>query len=1041
MHKKTNGHSVHIIQTIIFLFVILITAPPLTTMAANWADLVKHKIYMDNPRTLNGKAFLNLPIVDATVLIYDQSGTLISSADFRTGEDGSFSLTQPLPESFSVIVTDGWLNGEPFGHDVSCYINNFKEDDSYRISAVTTIIAEYQDRHPELSYTEIEVIVEHYLSFCTGDVDDVIMEKAQDFGGLSQLIAAICDELESGTDTICIPLLGSSCNEDSDWGKPYSLKKPIVHNTQKFEFLVVGDPQPDLNTYCCDDDEWKNKLYRTGYLIKSMNSHIDGHKQDCVGVVAVGDLTEHGCAQELIAFRQNFEHDYPGHHGGCVASEGEDGGYMRGGKHGPLKKPVYPLIGNHSDMSRDNCDEACDCHDMDSDGCYTTYTQSYIRKRVQNALYDPPTTLDSRLLKKNYYHSKTGDIYAYEWGSYHFIVADLWMGYAGWDNRHKTNWDKMRWLKEYLENAIGDSNKPILIFQHYGWDSLSKHDDWWNDAERKDLTDLLCRKGTLYPDATYCNPYNVLGIFTGHRHQEKHITITAGQDKDGNDVMFDNYVVDDSGPVDFDSKTGFYIVKLGLDGEGESATMEIGRKTHLWNKARTNFDSSYEAGTVDNGYKKSYKLAFLDWEQGEPNNGGQSPESKESCAELKANGRFNDVNCDLQKRVVCYSDNAGWFITEDIYTWDDAPQACSGNGGKFVRPESVSDQRLLIEIMNKNDNDRPWVNRRGGWIARHKMPYDTGWYNAYGGCTLGHFANCDKPCLVTLSIDDGITGPTENTARYSMGAIGEKGNIKSWKGVNLVPGWFGAITAGAGITAGDVNGDGNDELFVFHIDDPKGENQGYYRMGWDINLKGNGKVINWTAPINIPGWFGKWCQGGGITMGDIDGNDIPELVVFHIDTSSLGDGGANSGYYRIGWNIKKNGEVAGWTAPIKIPGWFGNRNSGGGITMGGFTGSGRPNLIVFHIDNPEGDNHGYYRVSEDIGTDGLVTGWSAPTQIPGWFGTKSEGGGIAMGDIDGDNVGDLITYHIDDPDGANYGYFRVGLHKDTSTRINPFSIK
>ncbi|MCK5915570.1 MAG: hypothetical protein KAG92_05480, partial [Deltaproteobacteria bacterium] len=368
-----------------------------------------------------------------------------------------------------------------------------------------------------------------------------------------------------------------------------------------------------LNTYCCDDDEWKNKLYRSGYLIKSMNSYIDGNEHACVGAVAVGDLTEHGCAQEIIAFRQNFEHDYPGRSGGCVASEGDDGGYLRGGKHGALKKPAYPLIGNHSDMSRKNCESACDCNDMNDDKCFTTYSQTYIRKRVQNALYDPPTTFDRHLLGGNYYHSRDGDIYAYEWGSYHFIVADLWAGYAGWSHRHITNWDKMRWLKNYLENAVGDSGKPVLLFQHYGWDSLSKHDDWWNDAQRQDLTDLLCRKGTLYPDATYCNPYNVLGIFTGHRHQEKHIAITAGQDKHGNDVIFDNYVVDDSGPVDFDNKTGYYVVKLGLDGDGDSAAIRIDRKTHAWNHDRTNFESSYAEGTAPGGYKKSYNLAFLDW--------------------------------------------------------------------------------------------------------------------------------------------------------------------------------------------------------------------------------------------------------------------------------------------------------------------------------------------------------------------------------------------------------------------------------------------
>jgi len=1029
MHKKTNGHSVHIVQIIIFLIVILITIPALTAMAANWSDLVKNKIYMENPRTLNGKALLNLPVVDAAVLIYDKSGVLISSTDCRTGPDGSFSLTQPLPESFSIIVTNGWLNGEPFGHDVSCYINNFKKDDSYRISAVTTIIAEYQNLHPELSYAEIEALVAHYLSFCSSeDVEDVIMAKAQDFGGLSQLIEAICDELESGTNTICLPLLGSSCNEDSDWGKPYSIKKPAVHNTQQFEFLVCGDPQPDLNTYSGDGDEWQDKLYRTGYLIKSMNSHIDDHKQDCVGVVAVGDLTEHGCAQEIIAFRQNFEHDYPGHHGGCVASEGDDGGYMRGGKHGHLKKPVYPLIGNHSDMSRDNCDEACDCNDMNDDKCFTTYTQNYIRERVQNALYNPPTTLDRRLLKKDYYHSKTGDIYAYEWGSYHFIVADFWVGYAGWKHRHKTNWDKMKWLKNHLENAIGDSGKPILIFQHYGWDSLSKHDDWWNDAERQDLTDLLCRKGTLYPDATYCNPYNVLGIFTGHRHQEKHITISAGQDKEGNDVTFDNYVVDDSGPVDFDHKTGYYIVNLGLDGDGNSATMRIDRRTHAWDKKKTSFISSKETGK-GTYYKKSYKLAFLDWEQGEPNNGGQSPESNESCAELKANGRFNDISCDTKKRVVCKDAN-GWFMTPDRFTWEAAPKACRDANAVFTRPDSVSDQRQLIEMMNNDDHDRPWVNRRGGWIARYQIPHATGHRNSGGGITMGYFAasSTGQPDLVEFYIDN----PDEKNHGYYR--VQDKAS--NWSDRIEVPGWFGKHSAGGGIAMGDIDNDGNSDLIVCHIDDPEKENHGYYRIGW--NPDSNGISSDWTDPVQIPGWFGSETAGAGITIGNIDNDDRLDLVVFHVDNPDK----ENHGYYRIGWNLDNDGVATSWTAAIKISGWFGSETSGAGITMGDFNGSGRPNLIVYHIDDSDGDNHGYYRVSDDLDQNQKsFPSWNKANQIPGWFGAASQGGGITMGLIDADDKKDLVVFHIDNPKGNNYGYYRVGLHKDKSLKINPFSIE
>lgn len=54
--------------------------------------------------------------------------------------------------------------------------------------------------------------------------------------------------------------------------------------------------------------------------------------------------------------------------------------------------------------------------------------------------------------------------------------------------------------------------------------------------------------------------------------------------------------------------------------------------------------------------------------------------------------------------------------------------------------------------------------------------------------------------------------------------------------------------------------------------------------------------------------------------------------------------------------------TGGWSRAIPIAGWWGNDNQGGGIAAFDINGKGRPDLVVFHIDNPAGDNHGYYRV-------------------------------------------------------------------------------
>jgi hypothetical protein len=87
---------------------------------------------------------------------------------------------------------------------------------------------------------------------------------------------------------------------------------------------------------------------------------------------------------------------------------------------------------------------------------------------------------------------------------------------------------------------------------------------------------------------------------------------------------------------------------------------------------------------------------------------------------------------------------------------------------------------------------------------------------------------------------------------------------------------------------------------------------------------------------------------------------------------------------------------------------------------------------VLHIDNPPQDNHGYYRVGWRFDADGRATrGWSEPKLIPGWFGWENQGAGLAVADPSGDGRADLVVFHIDNPSEDNHGYYRIGFDLDT----------
>jgi len=307
------------------------------------------------------------------------------------------------------------------------------------------------------------------------------------------------------------------------------------------------------------------------------------------------------------------------------------------------------------------------------------------------------------------------------------------------------------------------------------------------------------------------------------------------------------------------------------------------------------------------------------------------------------------------------------------------------------------------------------------WDSPRLVP---GWFgseNQEGDIAVADISRNGRADLLVFHIDN---PGGENHGYYRIGwNLDNSGNASFWSPVKLVPGWFGAEDQGAGVALADINRNGTVDLLVFHVDNPGGDNHGYYRIGWNLNTVGD-PTGGWSPIKAVPGWFGWENQGAGVALADINGNGSQDLIVYHIDNP----GGENHGYYRIGWNLNAAGDVTGgWSAIKAIPGWFGSEDQGGGIAIADINGNGRPDLIVFHIDNPGGDNRGYYRIGWNLNAAGDVTGgWSEVRAVPGWFGWENQGGGVAVSDIDGNGRKDLVVYHIDNPGGENHGYYRIG---------------
>ena len=135
------------------------------------------------------------------------------------------------------------------------------------------------------------------------------------------------------------------------------------------------------------------------------------------------------------------------------------------------------------------------------------------------------------------------------------------------------------------------------------------------------------------------------------------------------------------------------------------------------------------------------------------------------------------------------------------------------------------------------------------------------------------------------------------------------------------------------------------------------------------------------AWFDVPDWFSFENQGAGIAVADLNGSGKHDLLIFQID----GAVDQNQAFYKIGSDLDINGNVHGdWALWQGAPGWFAWENQGGDITTR--LNNGKLEMMVMMIDNPPGQNAGYYRMLPlDVNPQ---TGWTvgiAAVFIPAWW--------------------------------------------------------
>jgi hypothetical protein len=122
---------------------------------------------------------------------------------------------------------------------------------------------------------------------------------------------------------------------------------------------------------------------------------------------------------------------------------------------------------------------------------------------------------------------------------------------------------------------------------------------------------------------------------------------------------------------------------------------------------------------------------------------------------------------------------------------------------------------------------------------------------------------------------------------------------------------------------------------------------------------------------------------------------------------------------------------------MNIPDWFSWENQGAGIGAADLNGNGLQDLIVLMVDAPPGQNVANYRIGRNLDNSGIVTGgWSDWKAVPDWFSFENQGAGVAAWDLDADGQAELIIFMIDNPNGKNQGFYRIGKQLDVDGNVN-----
>jgi len=191
-----------------------------------------------------GNVNLGYPLVGSTMSLYSLDGALIKTVTDATGPYGGFYIpNNGLPGDFNVEVAGGTFNGQAFDGHVKANIREFNPEKHYNVNDITTILAAYFERHPELSFEDVKAKLAYYLDipeyWTLDEVIDFLDYYTEPFSP-EKFIKAIEEEFGTIKFDDFIDLVVEDMEEGNQWS--FAADEVFYDPLEP----IADDPQPQV---------------------------------------------------------------------------------------------------------------------------------------------------------------------------------------------------------------------------------------------------------------------------------------------------------------------------------------------------------------------------------------------------------------------------------------------------------------------------------------------------------------------------------------------------------------------------------------------------------------------------------------------------------------------------------------------------------------------------------------------------------------------------------------------------------------------------